>query len=327
MVKHLSGSGMSDRKKWLVLLQIAVTAGLLAWVFAGTDWQPLAALFKTIDPALMLAVFVLINICYLLQGCRLFLLLPKENPGDGSVRCRVTFFPYLYHFWRSTFHDIYVPGKLGGDIARFVYLRRMGLESSRLVVPFLAFRLQGLALLCYAALFILAEAVFSFNAWWLAAAALAVVLCCRYVAGKLLMLPGVLRFCARFPVLDAVVHSTRALLSDPVRLVLTSFIYIIFLAVTVLTYGIAAQAMNIVLPPDKLLTGVPVFMFAATVPVTIQGRGLTEFLAVAIWGGILSNEQVVAICLCIFGCTLAVQLLAGLFWGGNTLHGRGSAPS
>ena len=98
-------------------------------------------------------------------------------------------------------------------------------------------------------------------------------------------------------------------------LIITTAFYMIFLGSNILIYMCVFWSFGLDIPLLSLLTGVPMLMLIAMIPISIQGRGVSEWLAVWMWsGGAASKEQVLAVVLTVYFLILIQGMFAGVIW-------------
>ncbi|KAB1442092.1 lysylphosphatidylglycerol synthase transmembrane domain-containing protein [Pseudodesulfovibrio senegalensis] len=300
---------MRTKRKILLLLQFLLSGGLLYWVFSGVDWNVFFHTVAGADLRYMVAAFVLMQANALLQGARLHIVLQQAGIDRGLGKT-------VAAYWVGLFHDIYLPANIGGDAFR---VWRLGGRDDLLSVAsgLLALRVQGalgiLAIGCFGAATYFMPTAGGYCAAFAAVGAGVLVLrllYSRFVAGDAEGDPP--------PNLSrlARIFEGMMLFARNRNVFLASYgVHILFVLSTCAIYGLMFRAFSVSVPFVDLCVGIPVIMFVSMLPVSIQGRGVTEWLACFFWAGVYgSKEQLVAGCLTIYFLLIAQGLLSGLVW-------------
>ena len=315
--------GNMERKHLLTLIRIFVPAVLLSIVLWMQDWGELRGLIVRADYGLLLWAFVLYLIAVFLQGWRWHVLLSSDGDPWPFVRLQRVHFIAL-------FFDLFTPGKIGSDAYRVTAMRRAG-KNAHTISSIVALRIHGFAV---AVLF--------------AAVAGSVVLGAKHgwvfvivtIAALVLLGAGLMIAIHRFGAVGAsyllsqsgirqrigyhlnrAIEAFNAILSHRRVMLISSVLAVFFMLAIVCVYAAAGHAFHMNLRFVSYLSAVPIFLVASVIPITIQGRGLTEVLAIALWAEGPSGataEQVVLTCLAVYAVQLGQGLIGGLVWGVET---------
>jgi len=125
------------RRFWWRAAQVGLSAVLIVWVLSGLDAGSVAEARKLSSDRLLLAL-VLLALSQVWGGIRLWLLLRRQGSalGYGTV-LRLT--------WFGFFTSNFLPGPVGGDVAKGALLIRSGLGAKIVVAALVADRLVNMA--------------------------------------------------------------------------------------------------------------------------------------------------------------------------------------
>lgn len=272
------------------LLRLAVSAGLLALAVWLMDWDGVRKALGALDGTSFVIAVALLACEFPVLGLRWFLMIRNLAPLPATE--------HLRRYLMAVFLNTFTPGQLGGDVYRFVDLRRNGASGARLAARLVQERALGL--IGYLAFFDLCLLIHlaSAAAPWsglnsalaLAGAGFAtVVLAAPFVAPLLLRVPLSARWRQ-----TSLVSRAHALLADSVdfgtpgnyaRLVGLSMIG----GGLIWTVGVWVVARGIGMPASFAILGMTAVVvdIVRLVPVTIQGIGVREagFALVLGWFG------------------------------------------
>lgn len=295
---------------------------LLGWVLSRVDVAVMGEVIKDARWDLVFCVLALEVLSLYLQGWRLHILLCSDGKKRPLLRT-------LNVNFLATFFDTFVPGRLGSDTWRAVKLRE-NKNTSHLVSTLLAMRLQGACvfLIVFGFFAVLYTPSTSNYIALVAAGLLFIFFIARYIIEILCRLSGkVADTFESYRKIDTFLQSASEsflhVFSSPGRFIFSSAINITFALVCCFSFAVAGASLGAHLPIQAYLLGVPALMVISVIPITIQGRGSTELVALYIWQGYgVSNEQLVLICLVPYAASLCYSLFAGLVLGGKTILNR-----
>jgi uncharacterized membrane protein YbhN (UPF0104 family) len=287
-----------DRRASL-LLRLAVSAALIAWILSRTPFSDVAAAFRSADPRWVLAAVALNPLGYLVSLCRWRLLI-RARGGDATL-------PFLGRsFLVGVFFNNFLPSTIGGDAVRVLDTARAGVSRSHAVAIIFVDRFVGLlALMSFAVLGVLAsgrltERVPSLYAWVIGGAALL-----GLIAALLFVLPRI--------------AETRFALWWPGSVLARAFGWSLLLqALVVLNGYFLARALHVPIPLASFFLIVPLALFVMMLPISINAIGVREnvwaFFFVAFGA---SSATGVAVAWLDYGLVLLQALVGGLVYAGH----------
>jgi len=302
-------------KKQLVFIgKLSVSGGILCVIFYLVDWPELVLTLSGADLKLLSWAFSFHFFSFVIQGTRLQILVETLfRKSDIPTFQRVNFV--------AGFFDIFTPGQLGSDGYRFFALKQK-YSAADLAGSLLAMRLQGLtANIIFAATIATAITTLSFGIK-------ALIIVTGLVLALILVRLGLSLGRSLVRKL-ATLFSNRKSIGDHVdqfaeyfevmavnqKRFMTSFaISFLFVLHAAIFFMLVGTAFGLKLPLTDYLLGAPLIMIAASLPVTIQGRGIAELVAIGLWvgpGG--SLEQVLVVIIAAHLINITQGALGGLF--------------
>jgi uncharacterized membrane protein YbhN (UPF0104 family) len=218
--------------------------------------------------------------------------------------------------------DAFVPGKLGSDTYRIFQTGKDASKTAALGV-LIVLRLQ--TVIVGAVLAGLTSAYWSFGVY-LGTLILIVTLVLLLLSLKFRMsvasvFSRVLELLSRNKFLTTRASSTLQVGKDTIVKVLTdsrmllesTAVLVAFIFFNVIVFYVVALAFHCQLPFVIYLVSVPVLLFASNFPLTVQGRGITELLALYFWRQYgATTEEVLVVCLSVYGIALLHSATAAL---------------
>ncbi|MBX3395778.1 MAG: flippase-like domain-containing protein [Phycisphaerae bacterium] len=306
------------RRLAMRIVRTIVPILLLGAVLWTTNWPHLLKCTRAADPRLLVAAFSVYLAAVLVQGWRWHVLARSDGGHWPLWRMqRVNFV--------SMFFDSFTPGKLGSDAYRLATFRHTG-RMHHLVVSLLALRLHGMAM-SFVVAAVVGTIVLSFKHGWtrvalpaaVATALLIPVLMKSYSSIRKGTLHlkynkrGLIQYAAAQ--LSKAHDAIKAMFSDPRTLHESNILALIYTLLLVTTYWLTGLAFGMTLPFQNYLAVVPLLILASVLPITIQGRGLTEVIAIGVWQGRrASQEQILLTCLSVFAIMVLQGLIGGVIW-------------
>lgn len=291
---------------------------LLTAVLWTTDWNDMVSQARSADPLLLAGAVVLYQLAVLVQGWRWHVLAASDN--SHWPRGRMQLINYI-----STFFDGFTPGKLGSDAFRLASFRNTG-RIHHLVMSLLALRLHGMA-----ASFVVAAVaggvVLSIKHGWLKTGLpwLGGLVLLMIVSAKFYQVirkgTVAVKYGRKGLLQSAAVQLSRA--HDAVVSMFTSrrtlhrsnALVLLYTLLIVATYYCTGLAFKMTLPFQNYLAVVPLLVLASVAPITIQGRGLVEVIALGCWQGArASQEQILLTCFTVFAIMIVQGLMGGAVW-------------
>ena len=303
------------REHWLNLLRIAISLGLLAWVFSRVGIAQVLEVARGASPGLLAVSGLLSVFGILLRAWRWQVLL-------RAIGARPPFARLVYLYFVSQFFSSFLPTGFAGDVVRVLDTGH-GVSSTQAAGTVIVERLAG-----FVSLFLLALAALPFAgglvppAWVLGIAGLSLAV----VAGSLVLFEGRLlrKATAWLPgglsltsgswlaqTYDVVVAcGARAILSALGIATVFNIVQIAFNLALARALGIEAHALYFAL-------FIPVATVALLVPISISGLGVREQIYVTLFASPavgLAAPQAVALSLGAYGLDTLNGLVGGVMY-------------
>ncbi len=130
----------AKRRRGVILGRLAVSSGLLAWLFAGQDWDLILEAMGRLDVWVFLGVLMIHLFSKVVSSCRWHLAGRRLGLASSWKR-------YLELFFLGMFFNLFLPTSFGGDVVKSYFLGRE--NRSQLHAAFSVFidRACGLAAL------------------------------------------------------------------------------------------------------------------------------------------------------------------------------------
>ncbi len=299
-------------------LATGLPLALLGFILWYTDWADMLDHARRADPTLLCGAFLLYQLVVLIQGWRWQIVAASD--GEHWPVGRMQFVNYV-----SMFFDSFTPGKLGSDAYRLAAMRRPG-KVHHLVMSLLALRLHGMAA-NFVVAGVVGTIVLTIKHGWLKAAvpgaaiALALLLAIRpaYNAARRGTL-HVKRTRSGFAQalalqLQKAHDAIKSMFADRRTRRASNVLVLAYTLAFVAVYWLVGRAFGMTLPFANYLAVVPLLVLASVIPISIQGRGLTEALAIGLWQGArASQEQILLTCLTVFAVMIVQGLIGGAIW-------------
>lgn len=295
-----------------LLLRLAVSAGLIAWILSRTPFHEVAAAFRSADPRWVLAALALVPFgC--LASVRRWRLLIRAQGGDAAL-------PFLVRsLLVGVFFNNFLPSTIGGDAIRAMDTARTGVGRARAVAVVFVDRFVGLlALMLFAVMGVLVsgkltERVPALYAWVTGGAAVLALLAVLVFA-----LPRIVehRFALRWP------GSVLA----------RAFGWSLLLQTLVVLNGyFLARALHVPIPLASFFLIVPLALFVMMLPVSINAIGVRESVWAFFFAAFgVSAAMGVALAWLDYGLVLLQALAGGILYAGRgearELAGEGATP-
>jgi uncharacterized protein (TIRG00374 family) len=298
-------------KHWWRLLFPAL---ILSFLIARINIEDFLAGISTANPSLICIALVSSFMLVILQGIRWYVLSLKYSPRINLYRI------LLLNFTAMSF-DSFVPGKLGSDSYRLIESSKGGSKSEMLgILMFLRMQTVVLGFLLTVAVFLtMVASTYSLLILCLGLLCFALVIAapdlrprgCFEKLAELSILQSIIpeKFRSIFAVGSSVFF---ILLKDTGQLLVSSSLLLLYFISNALLFWIVSQAFSIDTPFTTYLISAPVILFMSNAPFTIQGRGVTELVALYFWGRAgVSTEQVLLVCFVVYGFSVFHSLCAG----------------
>ena len=320
---------MTPRRLLVLIVKIAVTGSLLAWVFSRVDLAAVASRLRHAQPGWVALAFGIgvVNVSLGALRWRLVMrALGAAMPAGEALRL----------YWSSLFFNTFLPTGVVGDALRGAWAARAG-QPGRAISSVVLDRVTALlalvlvaagSLLLPAARALPAARMIALACLLLGAPAALVLACPQLMARGLTWLRHTWlgrRLAARFPGLaapaaagaaseapaESAATSQVAWAPRLGALLLASLLHVLSIA----TIAALARAAAVEVPLAVLFAVVPAVMVSSYVPVSISGIGVREAAMVELLGQTgLPASGALAVSLPFFGVTAGLSLLGGLVY-------------
>jgi len=270
-----------------LVLRVAVSAGLIAWLLRRTDFQEVGRAFRSADLRLVGLAILLIPLGYLTSVCRWRLLLRSQG-GEASL-------PFLLQsLLVGIFFNNLLPSTIGGDAVRAWDTARSGVHRATAVAVVVVDRFVGLLALMLFALIglplsgrILAShptqrGLAGDLTLWVCAGAAGLGLAAAFLFLPSRRVPTLLSrlgslLPGRFGSLPGKVASSLFAFQGKGSVLMRAFAWSLALqALVVINAWLLARALRVPLPLADFFLIVPLGLFLMMVPVSINGIGVRE---------------------------------------------------
>jgi uncharacterized membrane protein YbhN (UPF0104 family) len=306
----------THRNRLFTLLRVAVSVGLLAWLFTSADLRSLWATLQSFNVAVYALVVPVSTFGMALRAWRWHVVLLAAG-------ARLSFRRTLYLCYVGAFFNTILPSGVGGDVVRVL---EVGPEVTKQQATgtVLIDRLAG-----FVVLFLTALAALPLSANYLPAATVGLIaaMTVGVVGGAVLLVEGrlVRAVIARLPLPrslslagDTWLGQTYAVIARCGLRALgqAALISVVFNLIAVLfTSWLVARSLNLAVPLWALAAFIPVMTTSLLLPISISGFGVREGVAVALFTQIgLTAPQAVLLSLGWYAQDMLDGLLGGLIY-------------
>jgi uncharacterized membrane protein YbhN (UPF0104 family) len=260
------------KRGFLLVLRVAVSAALIAWLLRRTDFAAVGQAFRAADLRLVGLAVLLIPLGYL-ASVRRWRLLLRAQGGDAPLSF------LLQSLMVGIFFNNLLPSTVGGDAVRAWDTARAGVDRATAVAVVIVDRFVGLlALMLFAAVGLPLAGRLAAQmpqlAVWVAAGAAAMGL-----AAALLFLPSqrLPTLLSRFGGLPGKLASALFAFQGKGSVLLRAFAWSLALqSLVVLNAWLLASALRVPIPLADFFLIVPLGLFLMMLPVSINGIGVRE---------------------------------------------------
>jgi hypothetical protein len=290
------------KKGALLALKLAVTVGLLAYLFSRIETGEVVRLIAGASWGWIIAGFFL----YLaLQGLCAWrwLILARVLNLDG------TWSRFVRYYYVGMFFNLFLPTGVGGDVYRCYYVARSASDWRRAIISVLADRGVGFGTMCAIA----AVATLAFGRvhlpswmWWALAAGVAALLA--------LVIAGIAargRFASLWASAPLVVEFFRR----PGTLVFVAGLSFLLQALVVVVTIFNGVALQLDVPVVFYFILIPLIAVATMIPVSLNGLGIREGAFVFFLAQVgVPEEQALSLALLWLAILIASSAVGGLVW-------------
>ncbi len=305
-----SGNRTSARTRWILFLQLSVSAALLIWLFGYTDFRTnVSRVIASSHPSWLVTGFAVAGIAQFLCLVRWRIFLRVAGVAAGWRESAGVFFAGL-------FANLFLPGGAGGDLVKIGLLKGRGHEASRAALSVMMDRFCGSA-----SMILVGMTLIIWRKDWLAQSpAIGAVMngILIYLGGLALVIlltvvlsaRGVTkRLPARAPGREKLIELSEAYFrfaTDARRSLWALAVSTTMLVLYFLTYVLAARACGLATPVGDLLAIMPAVDILAGMPVSLGGVGVREGAFVILLGELAGVAPAVAISVSLTGYFLSV---------------------
>ena len=265
--------------------RIAISAILLAFIFALFDWDDFLGILRRIELAAVALMICVAGAERIFSAYRWYALVHGKSP---SISC--------FAIFRITFVSVFlgqiVPGSIGVELVRINGLAKLTGDLALSFASVLVERFFALAALAFLVLMGLAisptilPAEISMVAWLgliLLSVGLVVFMNARVRTLTMKLVDvSVLRFLSGG--LSKLYSALDKYRSQPGVLALAALYGLVFQLIRVTLYGVGAWALGMDIPLNYLLVVVPVAVIARLLPISVGGLGIREVSLVSLLG-------------------------------------------
>lgn len=296
-------------KRFLWILKLAITAGMVSWLFSRADLHAVLDSLTMIQPLLIIFALALQIVAFVLAGLRWWILLT-------SVGVKIRFRHVLSSSYLGIFFNNLLPTGMGGDVVRVLHMNSRGSRAKELVSSAIADRVIGLVsvLILGAASTFLSPNIRLSNGIKISLAALTI----GAIAGLALFstapfvkaIRGLATRYGHTHVRSFVLESLslcQSFRSRP-RVVISAFgLTLVMQSIVVLVYYTLGTSIGISMPISMYFAIIPMVFLAANIPISIGGLGVREGALIALMVAASTNQQL--------AITLSVLYLTVLWMG------------
>jgi len=311
----LSTTEVTRPRRWMAVLQIAVSLAILGALIAFVDFAELKSRFIAADLAYMALGLGFGVLQLLVLGLRWRFLNVRLH-----LAVKVGTATHLATTGLTHAASQVLPSSIGGDAVRVVTLKRLGVPLAAALLSVAADRVAGLLGLLVLVLVALAvngipqggeDAALATGI--AAAIGAALVLAGPWIAGW----PATIALAQRLGV-EPTLGAVRTLLRDPLAALGLLFLSVVPHALNVAMAWCAAQALGLQIGWDILCLAVPLALLVMTLPISVAGWGVREAVLVFALGlGGIASHDALAVSVTWGALLLALGVLAlgpSLWW-------------
>ncbi|HET8759821.1 MAG TPA: lysylphosphatidylglycerol synthase transmembrane domain-containing protein [Nitrospiria bacterium] len=286
---------------WLAL-KLAVTVGLLAYLFSRIEVSSVARLMAGAAWGWVVAAFFLYVVLQGLCAWR-WLLLARVLNLDGTWK------RFVRYYYVGMFFNLFLPTGVGGDVYRCYYVARSAADWRRAIISVLADRGVGFATMCAIA----AVATLAFGrvelpsemGWALGVGVLALVA----------LLAGGLAARSRFASVWASMPLVVEFFRRPGTLAVVTALSFLLQSLVVVVTVFNAKALGLDVPLVFYFILIPLIAVATLLPVSLNGLGVREVAFVFFLGQVgVPKDQALSLALLWLVVLTAASAIGGLVW-------------
>ncbi|MBV6631552.1 MAG: flippase-like domain-containing protein [Alphaproteobacteria bacterium] len=302
------------RNALILIVQIAVSIGLLAWVLSDVDIASLGNAIAGLNPWFMIAAAAVLPLHIPANAWRWRYVWPPGNqsPSLATLSHLITI---------GLFFNQVLPPPVGGDAVRTVAARRYGCSLPTAALSILIERTWGLIVVTLMILptlpLLMPNQLPSGQSPWTSAALLTLLAGLGLVATFYIFLWGCRRLEARLqrPLILKLLEQWRVSTLQPGRAIVLLMLSVIGQAPPIIAIVLIAMALPVGIDPTSALLVAPLALFATVIPLSFAGWGVREGVMVTALAGLGVNSAAALSLSLTFGMLLLLISLPGaLLW-------------
>lgn len=305
------------RSYLLILLKLAVSISLIAFLYRKTPLEEIGRLLTQIEVGYLLPIILLLFLNTLISARKWQIFLKADNLHIGLWDLTVS-------YMSGTFCNLFLPSNIGGDSYRIYDIARQSREAARSAASVFADRLSGfvaLVFLSFISSLVVAAGFGSLRL--LVIPTLLLLLFLLIVIGlvkqepvrKMLDFTGMTRIGAVERLVDKLFSSFSSYRQDKgviVRVMLLSFLFQ-FSVITVVY--LMARALGVTLPFYYFSAFVPIITLMEALPISIYGIGVRDYGYVYFFSQVgMGDLQTRTLALFFMATAVCYSLIGGLFF-------------
>ncbi|MDP1614458.1 MAG: lysylphosphatidylglycerol synthase transmembrane domain-containing protein [Methylococcales bacterium] len=302
---------MLNKAIFIRILQITIALGLITLIFSQIDKHAIVDLLSHANLSYLLLAFLLLILQITVAAYRWLIIIRLAGFSPPVLDC-------IRSFGMSSFVNAMVPGGITGDITRIWVTARSGIPSNIATYTVLSDRmltLVGLGLLITALFLSSGVPMNTVNMFALGISVILIIAFC----GLILIVHGITHFKINIPFLLLPITSLSRVMSTllqyPYQLIALIGIIMAGHMMLILSMAILAYGLQVSLPLQAILIGLPSILLFSAVPITPGGWGLREGVMVLVLKQFhIQTEAALSISILFgLGSTLA-NLPVALWW-------------
>lgn len=297
-------------RQWLIL-KIAISTGLLCYLFFSIDPSAILTHLKTFNPFYLLLVFSLSILGIFISTEKWRLLLKATHQSHP-------FFALLRLFWIGAFFNNFLPGRTGGDIVRAYGVTRNAQNKTTATLTVIIDRvfnliaLVGIALLALVwAPHLLPEAIQNnvlFSSFILASLMVLALGLGYFLALKIQIFRGFITF-------------AKQLIQNPVQIAMAIGWAYVYQTTMILSNYVIALGLGFQLSPLTFFVVIPITALATMVPISLNGWGLREgAYALSFHAFGVPPELAITLSVVAALCMIAISSIGGILYAFQNLN-------
>lgn len=294
MTDVLNGSLLDERRRrtrnrWLFVLKIAISFGLLGLILYFVDYLEFVDVLASMNPWYMLALIALINVDRVLMAY-------KWSPLLGVFSIRIPLIYLIRVYSVAPLAGMAMPSSIGGDLFRIYSLSRYKVNKSAVMASMIVERGIGVAailvpvgLSVVVAIFLLRNEFAEFNGViWTAAIGVLLAAVATWSVYRVSRrgIDRIIEKISKYPLLGkfAGVYLMLKKFEGQSRTIAFVFaLTVVEQMLPLVTYFLIVRALGVDVSILEIIAIVPVIVLALRLPISIDGIGVQEGLIVGLF--------------------------------------------